>query len=74
MGDVCLLLRRRAAPVVETDIEPLVNFGVDRVVLVAELLRCDILLNGFGFCCGAVLIGAADEEGGVAAAFAIPAR
>ena len=72
LSDVCLLFGRGAAPVVEADIEPLVYLRVNSMVLVTELLRGEVLFNGFGFGGGAVLVCPADEQGGVTSSFAVP--
>lgn len=42
--NVGLLMRRRSAKDVEANIEPLVDFGMKLVVLVAKLLWCAFLL------------------------------
>ena len=52
-----------AAEYVEVNVEPVVDLLVNRVVLIAELLRCDLFFNGFCFCSGAVFICAANKEG-----------
>mmetsp|Transcript_23818 Transcript_23818/g.33561 ORF Transcript_23818/g.33561 Transcript_23818/m.33561 type:complete len:256 (+) Transcript_23818:1369-2136(+) len=53
-----LVLGRRATKMIKIDVKPLVNFRVDGIVVVTYLLRSGILLQGFGFCCSSVLVGA----------------
>jgi|GEM_PF-5106818 len=55
--------RGRPAPLIEGDIEPLVDPGMQGVVSVAQLLRADALFGGLGFRGGAVFVGPADIQG-----------
>ena len=64
LSNVCLLGGGGATEDVEANVEPLVDFCVQFVVLVAQLFRCALLLNGLGLGGSAVLVGAANEEGG----------
>lgn len=64
--------RRRAAKLVKVDLEPLVDLLVDGMVLVADLLAGGALLERLGLGRRAVLVGAADEDGVVAAGTAVP--
>lgn len=71
--NVCLLGGGSATEDIEADVEPLVDFCVQFVVLVAQLFRCALLLDGLGLGGSAVLVGSADEEGGKAACLAVSA-
>ena len=55
-----------ATETVTGDIEPFVDAGVEIVVSVADLCWSRALLEGFYFCCGAVLIGSAHKQSVVA--------
>ena len=59
---LCLLLRGGSAKEIKVDLEPLVDAGVDGVVLIADLLRCQVLLSGLVFRGRAVLVRPADEQ------------
>ena len=71
--NVCLLGGGSATENIEADVEPLVDFCVQFVVLVAQLFRCALLLDGLGLGGSAVLVGSANEEGGKAACLAVSA-
>ena len=63
LGDsLCLLCGRRSAEVVEVDVEPLVDLGVQRVVLVADLLRRQSLFQRLRLGRRAVLVSAAHVQ------------
>lgn len=51
-----------AAKVVKGDFEPLVDLGMDSVVLITDLLRCQPLLHGLCLCGSAVLISTAQVQ------------
>lgn len=74
MRDVGLLLCRCAPKLVKTNIEPSIDLLVYLVVLCAQLLGCDVLLDGFRLGGGAVLVGATDVECRVAASFAVSSQ
>ena len=63
LDDLGLLRGRCASEVVEIDVEPLVDFPVDGMVMVAELTRSHAFLGGSGLGCGSVLVRAADIKG-----------
>jgi hypothetical protein len=60
LRDLCVLLGRGAAEVVKTNVEPLVHFLVDLVVLGAKLLRRHLLLQRLGFSCCAIFVRSAN--------------
>ena len=64
--------RRRAPEVVGRDAEPLVHGAVDRVVLVAELLGGQALLDRLRLRRGPVLVRPADEQRPVATSATVP--
>ena len=72
LGDFRLLVRRCPAKDVESDVEPLVDLGVQLVVFVAELFWGALLLYRLGLGRGSVLVGAADEQSRKSAGFAVP--
>lgn len=69
---LCLLLGSGSAKKVEANLEPLVDAGVNGVVLVADLLRCQTLLSGLVLCSCAVLICATHEQQVPASQTAVP--
>jgi len=73
LGNVCLLGGGGAAEDVEANVEPFVDLCVELVILVAQLFRCALLLDGLGLGGSSVLVGAANEEGGKAASLAVSA-
>ena len=68
VSDIGVFLGRGGGPskFVEVAIEPLVNFGVDGVVIIADLLWSLVLLACFGFCGGSILVCTANIDGVVA--------
>lgn len=56
-----LLVSGRSAEDVEANVEPLINLGVNLVVLGAQLFWCAFLFYGLGLGRSAVLIGTADK-------------
>ena len=68
VSDIGVFLGRGGGPskFVEVAIEPLVNFGVDGVVIIADLLWSLVLLACFGFCGGSVLVCTTNIDGVVA--------
>lgn len=69
-----LLLGGGSPEEVKVDLEPLVDAGVDGVVLVADLLRGQTLLSGLVLRGRPVLVGAAHEQQVPAAHAAVPLR
>ncbi len=59
---------------VEADVEPLIDLCVQLVVLVADLLWGDPLLQGLGLCGCTILVSAADVESHKVAQAAKPAE
>ena len=51
-----------APELIELDIEPIVDFGVQGVVLVADLSRSKTLLSCFSFSSGAIFVCTADVQ------------
>lgn len=47
---------------VEVDLEPLVDGGVDGVIFIADLSRCQTLLTSLVFSCRSILICTADIQ------------
>ena len=45
LGDLRLLVRRGPTEMVETDVEPSVDLGVQRIVLIANLPGCQAFLE-----------------------------
>ena len=66
LGDPCLCWRSRSPEELGVAVEPFVNLLVDGMVLIAYLLRSQLLFYGLGLGGCAVLVGAADEDGVVA--------
>ena len=66
LSNLGLLLGRGPAKLVEADAKPVVDLCVQRVVLVANLLRGKTLLDSLRLCRGAVLVCPAHEEDVVA--------
>jgi hypothetical protein len=66
LRDLGLLLCGRSAKVVEADVEPLVDFRVEREVLVAKLLGRDFFFDCFRLGRSTVLVSSANVEGVVA--------
>ena len=71
LSNVCLLGGGSATENVEANVEPFVDFCVQLVVLVAQLFRRALFLDGLGLGGSSVLVGAANEEGGKAACLAV---
>jgi len=71
LRDLGLYWRRGTAKLVEVAVEPLVNFGVELVVFVADLLRGHVLLTRLGLRCSAILVRTADIDGVVASQTAV---
>lgn len=69
-----LLLRGGSPEKVKVDLEPLVDAGVNGVVLVADLLRGQTLLSGLVLRGRSVLVGAAHEQQVPAAQAAVSLR
>lgn len=69
---LCLLLGCGSAKKVKVNLEPLVDVGVDGVVLVADLLWCQTLLSGLVLCSCAILICATYRQHVPASQTAIP--
>lgn len=67
-----LLLCGGSAKEVKLNLEPLVNVGVDGVVLVADLLWCQALLSGLVLCGRAVLVRATHIQQVPASHAAVP--
>ena len=59
---LCLLLSGGSAEKVKVNLEPLVDLGVNSMVLVADLLRCQALLSGLVLRRCAVLVCAAHKQ------------
>lgn len=57
-----LLLCGGSAEKVKVNLEPCVDAGVNRVVLVADLLRCQALFSGFVLCSCPILICATHKQ------------
>ena len=66
LSDLGMLFGAGSAKQLGVALEPLVNLLVDLVVLVADLLWCHALLDGFDLSGCSVLVCAADEDGVVA--------
>lgn len=69
-----LLLCGGSAEKVKVNLEPFVDAGVNCVVLVADLLRCQALFSGFVLCSCAVLICATHKQHVPASQTAIPRK
>lgn len=69
-----LLIRGGSTEKVKVDLEPLVDAGVNGVVLVADLLRGQTLLSGLVLRGRSVLVCAAHEQQVPAAQAAVPLR
>lgn len=59
---LCLFLSGGSAKKVKVNLEPFVDAGVNGMVLVADLLRCQTLLSGLVLCSCAVLISATHKK------------
>lgn len=72
LADFCLLGRGCPPKLVKLNVEPLVNFGMDSMVLVADLLGRALLLQGLGLGGRPVLVGAAYVDRVVPPEAAVP--
>ena len=63
VSDLGLVLGGGPAEVIEADVEPLVNLGVEGVILVANLLGSQAFLESLGLRAGAIFICSADVKG-----------
>ena len=72
LGNLSLLRRRRPAEVIEVAVEPLVDLGVECVVLVANLLGCHTFLTSFRLSRSSILVCAANVDSVVASETAVP--
>jgi len=71
LRDLSVLLSGSAAEVVEANVEPLVYFLMDLIVLGAKLLRRHLLLQRLGFGCCTVFVRSTNVESGPSTGFVV---
>lgn len=63
LGDVSLLRSSGPAEFIKVAVKPLIDLGVDGVVVVTDLLACLPLLHSLGLGGGTILVRAANVDG-----------
>lgn len=71
LGDLSLGIGGGTAEVVESDIKPLVNVGMQFVIFVAQFPRSAALFQSFGLSCSSIFISSANIKGVVIAGLGV---